>query len=390
MCTWAASRTPPWASTPTTRRAAQAARPHRTAVALQAATTWPMPQPAERRHRRRRGPSLRIGSMNVCGICAPNRAQPAHTCLGVQAVPHHTAAGVQSRLVLCHHGCRAAAWLAPVLGAQPRAAAAAPRRSTAGPSPRCTLRGQRSSTACRPAAPLPHTPTAATTSGTALWPPPCGPPWLLSWAASSPPGSSSGSCATLLACTPEFGTLSAWHLWQPWMAAAASWLPACSRPGRPPTAPPAAATPHRPRLCLLSWCCRTAARRRPLLGPAAGPVHCRYGTSGMAAAAACCAPVHLLGCRGAPPAPALLPLICLRSAPFLAHLCSRAPCAVSPLPSRCIRDAPVALAHGSGWAGPAQSWGPPAAVLLSPLHVVWLALGKPVPCSSCDAPSLAF
>ena len=75
MCTWAASRTPPWASTPTTRRAAQPAHPHRTAAAVQAATTWPMPQPAERRHRRRRGPSLRIGSMNVRGICAPNRAQ---------------------------------------------------------------------------------------------------------------------------------------------------------------------------------------------------------------------------------------------------------------------------------------------------------------------------
>ena len=70
-----APRTPRWASTLTTLPAALPARPRCIAAARMVAATLLMPQPAEHRHRRRRGPSLRIGSMNVRGICAPNRAQ---------------------------------------------------------------------------------------------------------------------------------------------------------------------------------------------------------------------------------------------------------------------------------------------------------------------------
>ena len=70
-----------------------------------AAATAVRALPAHRQHERAR--HLR-----------PQPRPAAPPCLGVQAVPHRTAAGVQSRLVLCHQGCRAAAWLAPVLGAQ--------------------------------------------------------------------------------------------------------------------------------------------------------------------------------------------------------------------------------------------------------------------------------
>ena len=104
-----------------------------------------MPQPVERRHRRRRGPSLRIGSMNVRGICAPNRAQQLLRAWACKR--YH---------IILLQECKADLFSATKVAAQlhgwrlywahsARAAAAAPRRSTAGPSPRCTLRGQRSS-----------------------------------------------------------------------------------------------------------------------------------------------------------------------------------------------------------------------------------------------------